>query len=252
MKVVIVLPTYQEKENLQVLIPKIKENTLSLNHTFEILIADDKSPDGTADWIREQMKTDTSLHLTLGNKIGLGAAYIRGIKYALEKLSPEVIIEMDADLSHNPKDLPKLIREIEKGSDFVIGSRYLKGGQIPADWSIFRKLNSRWGNRFARRIAGLKGINDCTSGFRAIKAELLRKIDFDLLTAYGYSFQMRLLYESKKFGAKIKEVPIVFTERKKGKTKLGFWDIVEFVLVSFKIRMDLGKQAVASQSKGVL
>jgi dolichol-phosphate mannosyltransferase len=147
-------------------------------------------------------------------------------------------MEMDADFSHNPEDLKNLIIEIENGNDFVIGSRYIKGGAIPQDWSLLQKLNSRWGNRFARRVAGLKSVMDCTAGFRAIRTDLLRRIDLDNLDTHGYSFQIRLLYEASKLGAKIKEVPVIFKERTRGQTKEGFWDILEFIIVSFKIRWE--------------
>lgn len=238
MKITVIVPTYLEKDNIALLIPKIKENLKTSDHQVDILVVDDTSPDGTGEIVGKLMLSDKNLHLLLGNKLGLGAAYIRGMKYALEKLNPEVIVEMDADFSHDPKDLPRLIAQIKAGSDFVIGSRYIKGGKLPEGWALWRKLNSRWGNRFARYVAGLKNVADCTAGFRAVRVDVLKKIDLEALNIKGYSFQMRLLFESYKHGAIIKEIPVEFIERKRGKTKLGFWDVVEFIVDSFRIRKE--------------
>ncbi len=241
MKVVIVLPTYKERENIIRLIPELFEQfKSSRKHEFEVLVVDDESPDRTAEAVKELAKKLPSIHLLTGKKQGLGAAYIRGFKHAMKKLNPSVLVEMDADFSHLPGDLPKLIEQIEKGADFVIGSRYVRGGKVPKDWNFLRKTNSRWGNRFARYLAGIDNVRDCTSGFRAIKKSVLEKINLDKLKVRGYSFQMNLLYKAYMGGAKIKEVPIDFQERTWGHTKLGLGDVVEFMWNSLKLRFEKG------------
>ena len=144
---------------------------------------------------------------------------------------------MDADFSHNPADVPRLLATLEDSADFVIGSRHVKGGSIPAEWSVWRKLNSAGGNWVARYIVGLYGIRDCTAGFRAIRASILRQIDFGALRVKGYAFQVALLHQAVTLGAVVKEVPVDFIDRKQGQSKLGLADIVEFVLNAWWIRL---------------
>lgn len=214
----------------------LEDQFKKISHETSILVVDDRSPDGTADAVREQMKIFDNIHLITGEKEGLGAAYIRGMRYSMEKLGADVVVEMDADLSHKPEDLPRLIAEIDEGYDLVIGSRYVSGGKLPPDWSLLRKANSRWGNRFARYVAGIDGVRDCTAGYRAIRTSLLKKINLNSLKVKGYSFQMKLLFEAFVEGAKIKEIPIEFVERKVGHTKIGPGDIIEFIWTAFKLR----------------
>jgi dolichol-phosphate mannosyltransferase len=130
---------------------------------------------------------------------------------------------------------------MDRGADFVIGSRYVPGGKIPDDWTFFRRMNSKWGNVFARYVAGIYGVRDCTAGFRAIRASVIRKIDFDTLRVKGYAFQISLLHEAILNHASIREVPVVFVDRKRGQTKLGFRDIVEFMLNAWWIRLERSK-----------
>lgn len=243
-KITLVIPTYNERGNIQLIIKALLDQFRTLHHEFQILIVDDKSPDGTWVVVVELQKSIQNLHLLLGNKQGLGSAYTRGFKYALDKLRSDVIVEMDADFSHQPSELPKLLEQIEKGADFVIGSRYIRGGKVPKNWHLFRKINSRWGNRFARYLAGIDDVYDCTSGFRAIRTQVLRKIDLDKLKVRGYSFQMNLLYKAYVLGAKITEVPIDFRERVVGYTKLGPSDIAEFMWNSVKLRFEQGWQGL--------
>lgn len=241
MKIVVVLPTYKERENIGRLIPELCNQFKKLpRDRFQILVVDDNSPDGTAQAVRDLGKDFGNIHLLSGKKQGLGAAYIRGFKYALNSLKADVVVEMDADFSHRPDELPKLIEQIDKGADFVIGSRYVRGGKVPKNWNFLRKANSRWGNRFARYIAGIDNVRDCTSGFRAIRRQVLEKIDLDKLKVRGYSFQMNLLYKAFVLGAKIKEVPIDFQERAWGHTKIGPGDIAEFIWNAAKLRWEKG------------
>ncbi len=193
---------------------------------------DDNSPDGTQEEVKKFL--GKNIFLITGEKNGLGAAYIRGFKYAINELKADVIFEMDADFSHNPKDIPRFLEEI-KENDFVIGSRYIKGGDTP-DWGFDRKLISSGGNFFARVIAGLYKVKDCTSGYRAIRTDLIKKIDLDNLRVNGYSFQMNLLYNAIKEKGKIKEIPIIFFDRHVGTSKIERKDMYEFFMNSFKLR----------------
>jgi dolichol-phosphate mannosyltransferase len=176
------------------------------------------------------MTSDPDLHLLTGEKRGLGRAYIRGMKYALDTLEADAVLEMDADFSHKPADVPRLIEALEEGWDFVIGSRYVLGGKIPENWGRWRRELSRWGNIFARYVAGMAQVRDCTAGFRAIRASLLRAIHFDRLSVQGYAFQIALLNQALALKAKVREIPVGFVDRTRGQTKLGRADIIEFFL----------------------
>ncbi|MCK5123187.1 MAG: glycosyltransferase [Candidatus Pacebacteria bacterium] len=172
-----------------------------------------------------------------GEKEGLGKAYIRGFNYAIKKLKADFVFEMDADFSHNPLDIPRFLEAVENGYDFVIGSRYTEGGSIPNNWGFVRKLNSKFGNIFARFIAGLCRVKDCTAGYRCISTKIIKKIDLENLNATGYSFQMNLLYEAIRIKAKVKEIPVDFIDREFGESKISFSDIKEFIINSFKLRL---------------
>ena len=237
MKVVIILPTYNECGNIAALLTSLNGEFGRLQHEMHILVVDDNSPDGTADIVRAAMQEMSHLHLITGQKAGLGAAYIRGMRHALDELQADVVFEMDADFSHAPADVPRLLAALENSADFVIGSRHVKGGSIPAEWSVWRKLNSAGGNWVARYIAGLYGIRDCTAGFRAIRASILRQIDFSSLRVKGYAFQVALLHQAVTLGAVVQEVPVHFVDRSRGQSKLGLADITEFVLNAWWIRM---------------
>ncbi len=234
MNVTIVLPTYNEAENISDLLNEIFKIAHDIKD-FDIntLIVDDNSPDGTADIVRNLQKDNDKIYLLNNNTRGLGNAYRAGFKYAIENLNPDILVEMDSDFSHSPEKLKELLPPINDGYDFIIGSRYIKGGSIPENWALIRKLNSKYGNIFARFIAGLKHVKDCTSGFRAIKSEIIKKIDLDNLNVNGYSFQMNILYECVNLGAKTYEIPINFIDRVKGKSKLSIKDVTEFMINSF-------------------
>ena len=207
-----------------------------MNHDMHTLVVDDSSPDRTADVVRQLQPTRSNLHLLNGQKSGLGAAYIRGMKYALNELGADVVYEMDADFSHRPDDVPRLMAHIDRGADFVIGSRYVKGGTIPREWGAYRRAVSLGGNFVARYVAGTYRVRDCTAGFRAIRAKVLRAIDLDGLRVQGYAFQVALLHAAIVQKAKVVEVPVDFIDRRYGESKLGFSDIVEFVLNAGWIR----------------
>ncbi len=237
MKTVIILPTFNERANIASIIEALQHVFMDIDHDMHILVVDDRSPDGTAEVVRSLQADWRNVHLIEGRKVGLGAAYIRGMRHASTALRADVVFEMDADFSHRPQDVPRLLREIESGADFVIGSRYVTGGSIPKDWSRLRRLNSRGGNIAARYIAGISGIKDCTAGFRAIRTSLLRRIDFTALRVDGYAFQVALLHAALEQGCSIKELPVDFIERERGESKLGLSDIFEFIKNVWWIRL---------------
>ena len=240
-KVVIILPTFNESTNIQRMIEALQQQFRDIKHDMHILVVDDNSPDGTADVVRSLLPVHDNVHLIEGRKAGLGTAYIRGMRHALAVLTADVVFEMDADFSHKPEDVARLLREVEAGADFVIGSRYVKGGSIPKEWGLLRRLNSRGGNIAARYIAGISGIKDCTAGFRAIRASLLRRIDFDALRVQGYAFQVALLHAALELGGRIREVPVDFIDREHGESKLGLSDIFEFLQNVWWIRLQSSK-----------
>jgi dolichol-phosphate mannosyltransferase len=234
---VVVLPTYNERENIQALIPAIQEQLSTTSYRAHILVVDDNSPDRTGDAVRALMSSYDNVHLISGAKQGLGAAYIRGMQHALTVLAADVVVEMDADFSHDPKDLPRLLKALELPADFAIGSRYVPGGSIPSNWGWQRRANSRLGNVVARYVAGVYRVRDCTAGFRAIRSTVLRQIDFGNLRVKGYAFQVALLHRAVSLGAVVTEIPVHFIDRKLGQSKLGISDIVEFIVNAWWIRL---------------
>jgi dolichol-phosphate mannosyltransferase len=234
---VIVLPTYNERENIQALIPALLKELRRVPYVSHILVVDDNSPDGTADAVRALMRESPSLHLLSGAKRGLGAAYVRGMRHALTALSADVVVQMDADFSHDPADVPRLLHALAQPADFVIGSRYVRGGSIPSNWGWHRKANSSVGNLIARYLAGLYGVRDCTAGFRAIRASILRQIELHTLRVKGYAFQVALLHRAARLGARVVEIPVHFIDRKMGESKLGLSDIIEFIINAWWIRL---------------
>ena len=237
MKVVIIIPTYNERENIGALIEALHLQFSSMQHDMNVLVVDDNSPDGTANEVRSLQGQFKKVHLIEGRKSGLGAAYIRGMTHAIENMSANVVFEMDADFSHKPEDVPRLMSEIDRGADFVIGSRYIKGGSIPENWGFIRRLCSFGGNLVARHITDINHVRDCTAGFRAIQSTILRDIDFYLLRVQGYSFQVALLHAAVISGATVIELPVNFIDRTKGESKLGLSDIIEFVENVLRIRL---------------
>ena len=212
----VIIPTYNEKENVEAIIDAVMELTGRLH----VLIVDDNSPDGTADIVQTlQQKYYDSLHLlSREGKLGLGTAYIAGFKYAL-KHGYDYIFEMDADFSHNPVDLLRLKNAVEnEGADVAIGSRYAGSGGIK-NWPMDRLILSYGASIYVRMITWMN-IKDPTAGFICYKREVLEKIDFKKIRFIGYAFQIEMKYYSSLLGFKLQEVPIVFTDRVKGKSKM--------------------------------
>jgi dolichol-phosphate mannosyltransferase len=237
LKIVVITPTYDERDNVARLVAALQAEFARVpRHEWHHLVVDDSSPDGTAEAVRALQVDRPHLHLLVGPKHGLGAAYVRGMRHAMDVLGADLVYEMDADFSHRPADLPRLLREIECGADFAIGSRYVEGGSIPAQWGWHRKANSYLGNLVARYVAGIPEVRDCTAGFRAIRVSTLREIALDELRVQGYAFQVALLHAAVTAGARIKEIPVDFVDRTRGESKLGLRDIVEFVVNAWWIR----------------
>jgi len=233
LKIYIVIPTYNEKENIEKMLREIFTLNISNLH---ILIVDDNSPDGTAQIVQSLMAKYPNLHmLQRSGKLGLGSAYIAGFKYALSH-EADLIFEMDADFSHNPKYIPEFIKQIEKGFDVVIGSRRVKDGKI-IGWNWWRKFISASAMAFARIILNLK-TKDVTAGYRCYTKNVLNKINLDKIKSNGYAFQEEMIYLCEKNNFKIKEIPITFIDRKFGKSKLDKKDIIEFFKTIIRLKFD--------------
>lgn len=230
---IIVIPTYNEIENIEVILAKV----FSLDLGVDILIVDDNSPDKTYVKVQELIDTDLykgQLHLVIRqNKEGLGKAYIEGFKWCLAR-DYAFIIEMDADLSHDPKYLPAFIENI-KEYDLVIGSRYVKGGGV-VNWSLLRKFISFGGSTYARTILGIS-IKDVTGGFKCFRREVLEAIDLDNIMSAGYAFQIEMNYRTILKGFKVKEVPIIFEDRVAGKSKMSKKIFIEALLNVVTLRL---------------
>lgn len=221
MKPLVVMPTYQEAANIDAVLRGVRTHMAEA----EVLVVDDGSPDGTAE-VAERTGADTGgVHvMRRAGKQGLGSAYRQGFAWGLER-GFDVLVEMDADLSHHPAALPHLIGAVEGGADLAIGSRYIPGGAIPG-WPLRRVLLSRWGNRYASIVLDL-AVRDATSGYRAYSAELLGRMDLEAIRAEGYGFQIEMAYRAAQAGARIVEVPITFVDRTEGASKMSGRIIVE-------------------------
>lgn len=231
----IILPTYNERDNLEILVKKILKVLNKESLSGNIIIIDDNSPDGTGKIAQKLSLTHPNqvFYIKRGQKQGLGSAYLVGFKKALE-LGAKYIFEMDADLSHSPRDIPRFLKAM-KDYDLAIGSRYIPQGKIE-NWNINRKLISRGGTIYAKTILGLP-INDLTSGFKCFRREVLEKIDLNNIQSDGYAFQIELTYKAAQRGFKIKEIPITFYERKAGISKFSKKIFFEAISVVWKLRL---------------
>ncbi|MCD6661027.1 MAG: polyprenol monophosphomannose synthase [Lentimicrobium sp.] len=228
----VVIPTYNEKENIERIIRKV----FSLEKEFDVLIVEDNSPDGTADIVRKLMAEfpDRLFMEERKGKLGLGTAYIHGFKWALQR-EYKFIFEMDADFSHNPDDLLKLYDACaNKGADLSIGSRYIKGVNV-VNWPMGRVLMSYFASYYVRMITRMK-IMDTTAGFKCYTRRLLETIDFSRIKFTGYAFQIEMKYTAWKLGFKITEVPIIFTDRTEGQSKMSRGIFKEAILGVIQLR----------------
>ncbi len=228
MKTYIIIPTYNEKNNIENILKEIFDLGVE---GLNVLVVDDNSPDGTGQIVERLKQGNTRLDiLHRDKKCGLGRAYVAGFKAALEQ-GADYVFEMDADFSHHPRYIPDFLQAI-KNYDLILGSRYISGGGIK-NWNLARRLVSRFGNIYARLILGLP-IKDLTGGFKCYRRAVLEKINLDSLSSVGYNFQIETTYKAFKCGFKIKEIPIVFTERAKGESKFSpkiilesFWRVLQ-------------------------
>ena len=229
MKILIIIPTYNELENLPTLLPEVFSKDINI----DVLIIDDNSPDGTAAFIENEQKNNNRIHLIKRqSKQGLGTAYIVGFKFALQR-DYEVIFEMDADFSHDPNEIPRFLEEI-KNSDVVLGSRYKNGVNV-INWPMRRLLLSWFANIYTRVITGMP-LHDATGGFKCFKREVLEAIDLNRVKSNGYAFQIEMNFKVWKKGFNIKEIPIIFVDRVKGSSKMSKKIVREAVFMVWKLR----------------
>lgn len=223
MKAVVILPTYNEKENIETMIPFLEEKVFPQISDYEmaVLVADDNSPDGTADEVRKFMKKWDNIAISTGEKQGLGAAYVRAMTYAIDEMKADIVFEFDADGQHDGRKIPQFLKKIDEGYDMVIGTRYSQGGSIPGNWPIQRKAFSVIGNLLVRTILGRFSIHDWTGGFRAIKKDVFLKEKKVLTNFKGYTFQVTFLFNAVKDNFKIAEVPFGMTDRTLGSSKIA-------------------------------
>lgn len=232
MKIGIVIPTYNEKSNIELLITSLAEIISKNNLDATIIIVDDNSPDGTADIVKKLQKKHNIELILRKERSGLGKAYIAGFKKAIE-MNRNFIFSMDADLSHNPKYIPDFLKKMNAGCDIVLGSRYVEGGGN--NWGILRKIVSKGGNTLAKTILGIKA-NDLTTGYRCYAAESLKKINLDSIKSDGYAFLEEILFLSSRKGLKICETPIYFEDRTMGDSKLRKIEILKFLITIFRLK----------------
>ncbi len=231
MRILIVIPTYNEADNIQRLIERIFALEIA---GLEILVVDDNSPDGTAEIVRRLQQGFPRLHLICREgKRGLGTAYVAGFKFAIER-KYDLIFEMDADLSHNPDDIPRILAAAES-YDVVIGSRYLTGVNV-VNWPLSRLVLSLFANWYTRKITGLP-LKDCTSGFKCFHRRVLEAIDLDRIRSDGYSFQIELHFLAWKKGFRIKEIPIIFIDRESGSSKMSRKVMVEAAIMVWRLKL---------------
>jgi dolichol-phosphate mannosyltransferase len=233
----VIIPTYNEAENIENILRKV----FSLSAGFDVLVVDDNSPDGTPEIVVRLQKEFPGLHLEIReSKDGLGKAYTHGFKWAMKK-NYDFIFEMDADLSHNPEDLPRLLNALKTDADVAVGSRYSHGVNV-VNWPMTRVLLSFAASKYARFITGLP-VNDATAGFVGYKKEVLESLDLNKIKFKGYGFQIEMKYKSWRKGFKIKEVPIIFTNRVAGESKISTNIMGEavFGILMLRIRSIFGK-----------
>jgi dolichol-phosphate mannosyltransferase len=243
----LILPTYNEKENLEAMTEAASTvlETATGGH-FKILVVDDGSPDGTghiADRLAIRHDWLEVLHRT--EKNGIGPAYLAGFAYALDH-GAQCVIEMDCDFSHDPADLARLLAAIEQGADLALGSRYVPGGGV-VDWGLLRRFISQGGSTYARLVLGL-GVRDLTGGFKCFRREVLEAIHFDSVRSQGYAFQVELTYRAMGAGFKVVEVPIVFRDRELGQSKMSWRIAAEAMFVVPRLRF--GRQPPVPPAPG--
>ena len=232
MKILVVVPTYNEKKNIKNILDEILKNK-----DVNILIIDDNSPDGTAEIVETYKEFNKKVFLIKRPaKLGLGTAYVSGFKWGLDR-NYEIFFEMDADLSHDPKEIPNFISKISSGCDLVIGSRYINGTISVVGWDFKRLLLSKFGNWYATTILSIKNLTDITSGYRAYSRKCLKAINLDKIQSNGYSFQIEMAYKALKKGLRVCEIPIIFYERSGGSSKMNRKIALEAALMVWRLKI---------------
>lgn len=240
-KVVVIIPTYNERKNIQLVIPKLLEVFSKIKDwDMHILVVDDTSPDKTYEVVKKLEQKYRNVHLLINEeKAGLGSAYLKGMAKAFGDLKADVVFEFDADLSHDATKIPLMLADVSAGSDMVLGSRYIRGGGIPADWGLHRKFLSVVGNFVIMSVLGRFNIRDWTSGFRAITKEVYLAVYKELQSErfHGYAFQIGFLYTAIQKGFSVTEVPFKFVDRTDGESKIGPEYIKNNLMFLFKVRL---------------
>jgi len=230
MKILVIIPTYNEKENISTILPLV----LKQDQEIEVLVVDDNSPDGTGRLVEELQSSNPRIKLIKREKkSGLGTAYIAGFDYALQN-GYDYIFEMDSDFSHEPSYIPDFLKAI-KDSDLVLGSRYIRGVNV-VNWPMTRLLLSYFANVYARWVTGLP-VRDSTGGFKCFRREVLEKIGLDNIHSNGYAFQIEMNFRAWKKGFKIKEIPIIFVDRRAGESKMSKKIVREAIWMVWKLRI---------------
>lgn len=230
-KILVIIPTYNESENILKIIPEILKYSDEKN-SFNILVVDDNSPDGTASLVEGLQDTRVKV-LKREKKLGLGTAYVTGFKYAIEK-NYDFVFEMDADFSHDPKYIPGFIEKLNEGYDLVVGSRYVLGVSV-INWPIRRLILSYMANIYTRMITGLK-VKDTTAGYVCYKVSSLKQLNLDNIKSNGYSFQIEMKFKMYKKGFKIVEIPIIFIDRRAGESKMSKKVVREAYFMVWKLK----------------
>ena len=231
-RVLIVTPTYNERDNLE----HFLDGVFAVVPSVDVLVVDDNSPDGTGDLADRIAEDDTRVNVMhRPGKLGLGSAYLDAFRWGLSE-GYDVILEMDTDLSHDPQYLPDFLAAIDEGAGVVIGSRNIRGGGVEG-WGVGRHALSKGGSLYSRSILGLS-VRDLTSGYKAFRAEVLAAMDLDDVRSEGYSFQIELTYRALRKGFRVKEVPIIFVDRRAGQSKMSRKIFAEAIVMVWKLRFD--------------
>ncbi len=251
MKIVIVMPTYNEVKNIGMMIDILAGQKFSELKPAEmqLLIVDSASPDGTADIVRQKMISYPNVYLLEGESRGLGDAYIKGFKYAMLQLHADAVVEMDADFQHDPEYLDSMIATFSNGADYVIGSRYMPGGSLPSGWSRFRRVISSLGNDFARYFLSVTHLHDLTTGYKLTRIKgVMDRIDLDnLMVLHGFAYKVDLLYQIIHLSKTVVEIPIHFRERKHGESKFDIRELIETLRVVVNLRGRAVSERVKNQ-----
>lgn len=254
MNIVVIIPTFNEAENINRLLGLLLEEFEQIKEdNMSVLIVDGKSPDGTGEVVKNFAQDHAFVHLVEKDKGGLGADYIFGMKYAMRDLSADAVIEMDADFQHDPRDIKRFVAQLDAGYDYIIGSRYIEGGSIPKDWAIYRRILSVCGNLVARIVLWLPKVTDYTTGFKASRVKgFLDSIDLDRIYSKGYAYKMHLLSEMVTRQARVKEIPITFGARSKGISKMEGNNLLDSLRVVLRLRMRKSERVVKFLTVGFL